>query len=327
MLYWCSCCDHVFDSHRTALNENYIERGMNSCPTPGCDGELVHVDELMLPTIRRLNKLGYCTKFCCSGHVNEGGYQSPYIKFETFDDQEVGRMMYEQFKQYLPNPWYIGVHEIHNRASLDHLGLHNVPEIPYDYLAKCPSDPKEYQQYFDEISKAIDSVVYSEGWNCELIIRANLENWDDISDSWLKPDDFKKYIKDNDKYPNECLLCDNNEDECPDYHKKTKIKEYYNTKAFEAIDIKNRGHLMLQNNVVLKNEDQEAMSEFIEQAEEADSFYPDIDIKVKEKFSPEYYSRLMAEDYKDITLYRKIIRANYRLLDCTRYFCDLSDVY
>ena len=84
---------------------------------------------------------------------------------------------------------------------------------------------------------------------------------------------------------------------------------------------------MLQNNVALKNEDQEAINEFIEQAEETNSFYPDIDIRAKEKFSPEYYSCLMAEEYKDITLYRKIIRANYRLLDCTRYFCDLSDVY
>ena len=266
-------------------------------------------------------------QFCCSGHVNEGGYQGPYIKFETFDDQEIARMMYEQFKQYLPNPWYIDIHEIHNRRSLDSLGLYNVPEIPYDYLAKCPSDSKEYKQYFDEISKAIDSVVYSEGWNCELIIRADLENWNDILDNWLKPNDFKKYIKDNNKFPNECSVCDNNEDECPEFHKKNKIKEYYSVKAFEAIDFKNYGHLMLQNNVVLKNEDKEAMEEFIEQAEEANSFYPDIDIKAKEKFSPEYYSGLMAEEYKDITLYRKIIRANYRLLDCTRYFCDLSDVY
>jgi len=45
-----------------------------------CGGLLVQIDEMMLPTISLLNKKGYRTRFCCSGHV----YDNPYMFFETY---------------------------------------------------------------------------------------------------------------------------------------------------------------------------------------------------------------------------------------------------
>lgn len=38
--------------------------------------KLVEIDELLIPTIFLLNRKGYITEFCCSGHIDEpyGGY-------------------------------------------------------------------------------------------------------------------------------------------------------------------------------------------------------------------------------------------------------------
>ena len=54
------------------------------CPNYDCFGaELFTIDELMIPTIRRLNKLGYKTEFCCSGHDRAGLHKEHgYIKFQ-----------------------------------------------------------------------------------------------------------------------------------------------------------------------------------------------------------------------------------------------------
>lgn len=46
-----------------------------------CGGNVCEVDELILPTIIELNRKGWTTKFCCSGHMNEG-HICTYIYFE-----------------------------------------------------------------------------------------------------------------------------------------------------------------------------------------------------------------------------------------------------
>jgi hypothetical protein len=46
-----------------------------------CNGKVVEVDELMMPAIIELNKKGWTTLFCCSGHMNDS-YIYTYIKFE-----------------------------------------------------------------------------------------------------------------------------------------------------------------------------------------------------------------------------------------------------
>lgn len=52
-----------------------------SCPNTKCVGQIIEVDELMLPIIKILNQKGYYTKFCCSGHSYNEVSQC-YIMFE-----------------------------------------------------------------------------------------------------------------------------------------------------------------------------------------------------------------------------------------------------
>lgn len=47
-----------------------------------CGGCLVEVDENFIEPIIMLNKKGYYTKFCCSGHPNGNIYAGAYISFE-----------------------------------------------------------------------------------------------------------------------------------------------------------------------------------------------------------------------------------------------------
>ena len=44
------------------------------------NGELVEIDELILPTIQLLNGKGYITQCCCSGHIYEDVIDT-YISF------------------------------------------------------------------------------------------------------------------------------------------------------------------------------------------------------------------------------------------------------
>ena len=54
------------------------------CKDKSCDGYMVEVDEMFLPSISLLNKKGYKTAFCCSAHVWKKDICDPYISFEDF---------------------------------------------------------------------------------------------------------------------------------------------------------------------------------------------------------------------------------------------------
>ena len=80
--YMCPCCYKVYDGHFLKSDEYY---GMR-CPDMDCasmDIELFEIDELMVIPIRKLNALGYITKYCCSGHTWDNGCAGGYIMFEV----------------------------------------------------------------------------------------------------------------------------------------------------------------------------------------------------------------------------------------------------
>lgn len=52
----------------------------NMCKIKDCHGDVVEIDELFIPVIAELNRKGYKTNFCCSGHISE--YSSSYIYFK-----------------------------------------------------------------------------------------------------------------------------------------------------------------------------------------------------------------------------------------------------
>lgn len=51
--------------------------------------EHVNVDILMADVITMLNKHGFYTAFCCSGHYFEDGHKSWYIKFQQLPERKV----------------------------------------------------------------------------------------------------------------------------------------------------------------------------------------------------------------------------------------------
>lgn len=76
------------------------------CPNYACSGDaLFAIDELMIPAIRSLNRLGYKTAFCCSGH---------HIMDERPESDRYGYICFKgkyDFKT-LPEGWYLDTKSI-----------------------------------------------------------------------------------------------------------------------------------------------------------------------------------------------------------------------
>lgn len=108
MAYMCLECYEVYN-----MNLPY-------CPKETCNcGQVIEVDELMLPTIMILNQKGYCTEFCCSGHAYHG-YCNSYITFNSFLTEMLKECKFnekELFKR-LPEPWHIENRDAFNRLTL-----------------------------------------------------------------------------------------------------------------------------------------------------------------------------------------------------------------
>ena len=77
-VYMCLDCYEIYDKDKIYKNDFYDYIG---CPKTNCVGELIEIDELMIPTIKILNQKGYYTKFCCSGHYYDQ-HPNGYIMFE-----------------------------------------------------------------------------------------------------------------------------------------------------------------------------------------------------------------------------------------------------
>lgn len=60
------------------------QEGIDSCTQPGCEetfNSLNYIDDLIAPTIELLNKKGYYTAYCCSGHIKDNSCRT-YIYFK-----------------------------------------------------------------------------------------------------------------------------------------------------------------------------------------------------------------------------------------------------
>ncbi|MEK4025299.1 hypothetical protein [Sporosarcina sp. FSL W7-1283] len=86
-MYLCKECLKVFDQYD--INPSYINSDdveviyeEADCSSISCTGRVVKVDEMILPTIIELNKKGWITKFCCSGHLYNT-YIDTYIYFKN----------------------------------------------------------------------------------------------------------------------------------------------------------------------------------------------------------------------------------------------------
>lgn len=72
-MFLCLDCNRVY-------HQKTLKYGM--CKSRDCGGISVEVDELFIPVIAELNRKGYITKYCCSGHC--GDNSGSYIYFEDY---------------------------------------------------------------------------------------------------------------------------------------------------------------------------------------------------------------------------------------------------
>ena len=85
MANFCLKCNQIY---RNSINEikpipytmNEEAKSWRMCPKNDCCGDIIEVDELMLPIIIELNKKGYETDNCCQGHYYDD-IPHCYIRF------------------------------------------------------------------------------------------------------------------------------------------------------------------------------------------------------------------------------------------------------
>lgn len=80
---------------------------LQNCPKASCNGQVIEVDELMLPIIILLNQKGYYTEFCCSGHIYEGKECYPYIAFDSYLNQVLSNDEFKNLFKGLPECWVV----------------------------------------------------------------------------------------------------------------------------------------------------------------------------------------------------------------------------
>ena len=56
-MFLCTMCWETYD------------RDLSYCPKKSCDGDVVEIDDDLVPVIVELNEKGYITEYCCSGHA------------------------------------------------------------------------------------------------------------------------------------------------------------------------------------------------------------------------------------------------------------------
>ena len=79
MGYMCLSCYNEF--YKDGLNLQKSEGGSYRCPLVTCGSfNVVEIDDMILPIIKRLNQKGYITEYCCSGHDYEDNTNT-YIVF------------------------------------------------------------------------------------------------------------------------------------------------------------------------------------------------------------------------------------------------------
>ena len=82
MILMCTGCYEKVEYYNIKMSKTFHPYNVDTCD---CGGKVCDMDELIFPTIQTLNKKGWTTAFCCSGHLDEG-FINTYIKFTHMPD-------------------------------------------------------------------------------------------------------------------------------------------------------------------------------------------------------------------------------------------------
>lgn len=110
MTYMCMGCGEIYDYN------------MEMCPKAGCEGDVVEIDELMLPIIRTLRHKGYITSYCCSGHIYEDIAQA-YVCLADVVSEVLETNELDQIRDSLPKMWSMEIDNF-NRICFRHINVH-----------------------------------------------------------------------------------------------------------------------------------------------------------------------------------------------------------
>ena len=126
---------------------------------------MFEVDELIAPVIARLNKRGYQTKFCCSGHhypdkvlINDIEGHQLYIYMENMEAYILFEKVYD-FPP-LPSGWESEIFMTNDEDEEDDVGPH-IPRTRLSYELTPDIDVWDFYQYQIEIFREFDNWVKS----------------------------------------------------------------------------------------------------------------------------------------------------------------------
>ena len=81
MIAMCTQCFKVYPSYLLVPDYDFYQVAL--CNDKKCRGSVCEVDDLLLPAISILNKKGYHTNYCCSGHLyGDNGKIRFYVYFK-----------------------------------------------------------------------------------------------------------------------------------------------------------------------------------------------------------------------------------------------------
>lgn len=81
MIAMCTQCFKVYPSYLLVPDYDFYQIAL--CNDKKCRGSVCEVDDLLLPAISMLNKKGYHTSYCCSGHLyGDNGNIHFYVYFK-----------------------------------------------------------------------------------------------------------------------------------------------------------------------------------------------------------------------------------------------------
>jgi len=90
MAFLCMDCGEVYDNEYRNVEgywDDYRCAHIKSCVKSSCNGEVVEIDEVILPTIIKLKELGYYTNHCCGGHY-KSEIPDIYISISAYEDDD-----------------------------------------------------------------------------------------------------------------------------------------------------------------------------------------------------------------------------------------------